>query len=347
MFPMAFYSTTVISKKYGLKANPLVFDFLHKNGYIYKSNTKPYQRLTNLGSAFGKRHTCPTGESWIVWEEAKMSPVLQGIKNEIINRNPFKLYHMTHIDNLSLILQSKQILPHNRISQYTDISNRTVNARRNKVEPCFGNQVHDYVPLYSNPRNAILYVVQNNHPEDIILLEIDNKICLQPQTIFSYKNAAADDAEFFYDIQALEIYIEQGLKKFISTYEEKGIQSAAFPILGGQNGGLNENNVIKIMYSYLDNLPIDIEIYQYDPRANDNIFQEFKNLLLTSNIDELAQATKIGKNYLKILIDEISKNNNLCQVSQLITIKGIGDVTLEKIFKYKKSVLHNKQDSLL
>lgn len=169
----------------------------------------------------------------------------------------------------------------------------------------------------------------------LFFLEIDNKICLQPQTIFSYKNAAADDAEFFYDIQALEIYIEQGLKKFISTYEEKGIQSAAFPILGGQNGGLNENNVIKIMYSYLDNLPIDIEIYQYDPRANDNMFQEFKNLLLTSNIDELAQATKIGKNYLKILIDEISKNNNLCQVSQLITIKGIGDVTLEKIFKYK------------
>lgn len=198
---MSFYSTTAISKKYGLKARPLVFDFLYNNNYIYKSSVKPYQRLTDLGVAIGGIYNNPQEKSWIVWNETQIAPLLQEIKNEIINKNPFRLYHITHIDNLLSILQSGEILPHNRINKYTDISNQRVNERRSKEEPCFGHKIHDYVPLYFNPRNAMLYVVQNNYPEDIILLEVDNKICLRPQTIFSYKNAAADDAEFFYDIQ--------------------------------------------------------------------------------------------------------------------------------------------------
>lgn len=186
----------------------MVFDFLYNNNYIYKSSIKPYQRLTDLGATIGRMYNSPQGESWIIWNETHIAPLLQGIKNEIIDKNPFKLYHMTHINNLPSILHISEILSHNRINQYVDISNQMVNVRRNKVEPCFGYQVHDYVPLYFNPRNAMLYVVQNNYPEDIILLEIYNKICLKPQTIFSYKNAAANDAEFFYDIQAFLSYVD-------------------------------------------------------------------------------------------------------------------------------------------
>lgn len=143
-----------------------------------------------------------------------------------------------------------------------------------------------------------------------------------------------------------EIYIKDGLKKFIGTYESRGIQSVAFPILGGQNGGLNENRVIEIMYYYLENLPINIEIYQYDPRANDDMFLEFRKLLLESDISILAKETKIKKNSLEILINEISRNNNLFQIGQLIQIKGIGDTTLEKVFKYQRSLIYNQQTSL-
>ncbi len=34
-------------------------------------------------------------------------------------------------------------------------------------------------------------------------------------------------------------YIELGLKKFVETYEDKGIHSISFPQLGTGNGGLD------------------------------------------------------------------------------------------------------------
>ena len=56
-------------------------------------------------------------------------------------------------------------------------------------------------------------------------------------------------------------YIEKGLMKFISTYDDKNITYVAFPRLGCGNGDLNWNDVKPIMERYLNNLPIDVYIY--------------------------------------------------------------------------------------
>jgi len=56
-------------------------------------------------------------------------------------------------------------------------------------------------------------------------------------------------------------YIEEGLKKFVQSYESLGIESVAFPRLGCGNGGLNWDEVKPIMERYLKNLPIRIYIY--------------------------------------------------------------------------------------
>ncbi|MDZ4482700.1 macro domain-containing protein [Bacillus cereus] len=57
-------------------------------------------------------------------------------------------------------------------------------------------------------------------------------------------------------------YIEAGLQKFVKSYEEKGIDSIAFPPLGCGNGGLNwESEVKPLMEKYLKDLPIDIYIH--------------------------------------------------------------------------------------
>lgn len=143
-----------------------------------------------------------------------------------------------------------------------------------------------------------------------------------------------------------EQYLIAGLEKFVATYQEKEIHSIAFPILGGQNGGLNEDRVLNIMTSLLNHLPIKIEIYQYDPYASDDFFIEFKELLLNSNIDSLAKDTKIRKAQLEILTDALSNNTAFYQVSQLLKIKGIGDTTLEKIFQYQKAVTQDQENSL-
>ena len=39
-------------------------------------------------------------------------------------------------------------------------------------------------------------------------------------------------------------YLEAGLQKFVDSYEEKGITSIAFPLLGTHNGGLDKIEVI-------------------------------------------------------------------------------------------------------
>lgn len=62
-------------------------------------------------------------------------------------------------------------------------------------------------------------------------------------------------------------YIEEGLKKFVEIWKDKGITSIAFPLLGCSNGGLNPDEVIPLMEKYLNQCDgLDITIY--DPREH-------------------------------------------------------------------------------
>ena len=55
-------------------------------------------------------------------------------------------------------------------------------------------------------------------------------------------------------------YLSDGLRKFRATYESKGIQSIAFPLLGTGLGKLDIEKVLIIMRDYLEDLPIKVEI---------------------------------------------------------------------------------------
>lgn len=57
-------------------------------------------------------------------------------------------------------------------------------------------------------------------------------------------------------------YIREGLKKFVEIWEEKGIKSIAFPLLGCKNGGLDPDDVIPLMERYLNKCEgLDVTIY--------------------------------------------------------------------------------------
>ena len=58
-------------------------------------------------------------------------------------------------------------------------------------------------------------------------------------------------------------YIEDGLRKFADTYDEKGIESISFPMLGCGNGELVWEEVQPLMEEYLADLPIDTYIHLY------------------------------------------------------------------------------------
>lgn len=62
-------------------------------------------------------------------------------------------------------------------------------------------------------------------------------------------------------------YIEDGLKKFVEIWKEKGITSVAFPLLGCNNGGLDPDVVIPLMEKYLSQCEgLDVTIYDNRPQ---------------------------------------------------------------------------------
>jgi O-acetyl-ADP-ribose deacetylase (regulator of RNase III) len=128
-------------------------------------------------------------------------------------------------------------------------------------------------------------------------------------------------------------WLESGLKKFVKSYENKGITSIAFPLLGTHNGGLNIEIVRKLMEKYLSLCNIDIEIYDYDPNSPDDLFEKFKNKWLSLNENEIKKETGIQPQYAR-KISIIIKSGEIKSMIGLANYKGIGKKTLEKAFIY-------------
>jgi len=108
---------------------------------------------------------------------------------------------MTHIDNVPSILKHG-LQPHGNLYQKTDISNQDVNRRRARREPVYGKRIHDYVPFYFSPRNAMLYAQYNE--DDIVILEFDASLMYEEGMLFTDGNASSVDTGFSNDIYDLE-----------------------------------------------------------------------------------------------------------------------------------------------
>lgn len=134
-------------------------------------------------------------------------------------------------------------------------------------------------------------------------------------------------------------WIEQGLLKFVETYEMKGITSIAFPLLGTHNGGLDTNEVKILMDEYLKKCSIDIEIYDYDPNAKDDLFASFKSKWMSLDEKTVKAETGIQAQYAK-KITEIIQNGEINSMIALANYDGIGEKTLEKAFNYVLNAPH-------
>ncbi|SBV95876.1 conserved hypothetical protein [uncultured Dysgonomonas sp.] len=116
------------------------------------------------------------------------------------------LFHMTHKDNLQNILQNG-LKSHNyaRKNNLTrvDIADNQVNDRRSRFEPIYDRSIHDYVPLYFNPKNPMLFR-RSNIQNDIIILAIDRNLLLQENVVFTNGNAASKATSFYKKIEDLD-----------------------------------------------------------------------------------------------------------------------------------------------
>ena len=72
-------------------------------------------------------------------------------------------------------------------------------------------------------------------------------------------------------------YIEAGLRKFVDTYDSKGIVSISFPLLGCGNGELDWSDTVQpLMEEYLGALPIDVYIHLYS--TDERFVAEHRNI---------------------------------------------------------------------
>ena len=141
-----------------------------------------------------------------------------------------------------------------------------------------------------------------------------------------------------------EDYLRRGLDNFCQTYEARGITSIAFPLLGAQHGGLTAERSLEIMCEYLSPCAIPVEIYRYDPRAEDDVYGKFKSLLQTLSAAEVVRRTGLRRQFVTRLVEAV-QSPEICQLNQLAACRGIGDKTLESAFAMMRSDVPARENS--
>jgi O-acetyl-ADP-ribose deacetylase (regulator of RNase III) len=132
-------------------------------------------------------------------------------------------------------------------------------------------------------------------------------------------------------------YIERGLQKFVESYKSQGISSIAFPLLGTHNGGLDRDEVFALMKKYLTDCDIPIEIYEYDPFAPDDLFENFKFNWNKTPQSELKLKSGIRTQKQIDTITKAVNSENVNSMIALIEYDGIGLKTMENCFSFVTS----------
>lgn len=136
-------------------------------------------------------------------------------------------------------------------------------------------------------------------------------------------------------------YLEKGLQKFVETYKERKITSIAFPLLGASNGGIPENISAELMKTYLSECDIPIEIWFFDRYAKDDLYEKFKYLFNNYPERELSSQSKLRIDFVRKVKNALERKD-INSISGLLRVKGIGEITLEKSFKF---IMQNKSGS--
>lgn len=134
----------------------------------------------------------------VVSKKAKLDP-------QKLTKIPFGgLFYTAHIDNIKSILDIGILshnLAHSKGLVTEDISNKQVNERRNRIVETLDGNIHDYAPLYFNPRNPMLYFLcKNMDKRKLVLLKVNPHILLTDNVAFSDGNAAVMTTNFYNNI---------------------------------------------------------------------------------------------------------------------------------------------------
>ncbi len=152
---------------------------------------------------------------------------------------------------------------------------------------------------------------------------------LTPSMTTSYQNILNFPTKHHWKFPSKEEYLEKGLQKFLETYQQKGITSIAFPMLGADKGGLTQEKSLSIMTHYLEQCDIPVEIWHFDPSAKDDLYDQFKTIMSVLSDEEIKAESKLRIDAIQKLKQGLMKKN-INSLSGLLREKGIGEKTIEK-----------------
>lgn len=125
-------------------------------------------------------------------------------------------------------------------------------------------------------------------------------------------------------------WIEAGLKSFLETYKENGIDSVAFPRLGCANGGLDWAEVKPLMEKYLGLLDIPVYICLDKLPYAEGIEKEMVDKFNRTDIDVFAKICRLTKKQHEVL----TSTKPLQRFWHLSKKQGIGMKTYSSLFNY-------------
>jgi hypothetical protein len=141
---------------------------------------------------------------------------------------PTLIYHITHIDNLSSIINSGGLIACSSLRQqqanYTNIAYEQIQDRRaRKQVPCgAGGVLHDYVPFYFAPRSPMLYTIHRGNVQKYqggqtpiihLVTAIEDIANSNLAFVYTDGHAIMDYSDFYDDLYSLVHVIDWKLMK--------------------------------------------------------------------------------------------------------------------------------------
>jgi hypothetical protein len=109
-----------------------------------------------------------------------------------------ELHYITPIENVPSILQHG-LLSHRRAASvpHSSVAMEVIQERRRDAIVPGGRRLHDYVNLYVNARNKMMFKVKSDHGDDqLCVLRVSTEVIDLPDAVVADRNASSDYVRF-------------------------------------------------------------------------------------------------------------------------------------------------------
>ena len=129
-------------------------------------------------------------------------------------------------------------------------------------------------------------------------------------------------------------WVEQCLEKFCAWYPKVELRSVAFPWMGAMNGRIPLGEIKDTTRRYLSDLnDIDVEVYTFDPKARDPLFDALISLVSRLDPEEFAHQSGIRKNYVEAIYG-ILNGTNTSNLAEITSSGRLGKTSLDRLYAF-------------